>query len=234
MSNVVAKVRLVEGHVGFYDDLSGVSLNWSHPVANVYLGSDLTRLRKAVKHRKIRVIEGSLGTSKTFKQVLMEAKSRRTGIALETLMGHTPLAQEPTEVIDSDDELHKEEPVETIEADAPKTVLKSAPKKPAPVEEVEEEAHDVAAEPEEEVAQLVTTPKSVRSLKVGASKKITVDPIASGVTVIEGAEFVTAELADDGASFTLVGIAPGNAKVEVTPGVKMCEGTVLSVTVVEA
>ncbi len=231
MASIVARIRLAEGQSGFYDELSGVVLNWNHPVADVKLGSDLSRLRKALKHHKIKLIEGSLGTSKTFKQILMEAKSRRTGIDLKTLMGKTPLAEEPTEVIDSDDELHKDTPVETIEADVPKVaeeIETPAPKSASVVETVAEEI------PEPEVQQLVTTPKSVRSLKVGATKKVTVDPIASDVQVVEGSEFVTAELADDGASFTLTGVAPGTAKIAVTPGAKMCDGTTLSVTVVEA
>lgn len=232
MASIVARIRLAEGQSGFYDELSGVILNWNHPVANVRLGSDLSRLRKALKHHKIKLIEGSLGTSKTFKQILMEAKSRRTGIDLKTLMGKTPLAEEPTEVIDSDDELHNDTPVETIDADVPKVaeeVETPAPKSASVVE-------TVAAEeaPEPEVQQLVTTPKSVRSLKVGAIKKVTVDPIASDVQVVEGSEFVTAELAGDGMSFTLTGVAPGTAKIAVTPGAKMCDGATLSVTVVEA
>lgn len=235
MASIVARIRLAEGQTGFYDELSGVMLNWNHPVASIHLGTNLTHLRKALKHHKIKLLEGSLGTSRTFKQVLMEAKSRRTGIALETLMGNTPLAQEPTEVIDSDDDIHKDTPAETIEADVPK-VAEEVKEEPAmedvPVAEEEPTREAVADEPE--VQQLATTPKSVRSLKVGATKEITLSHTASSAVVTEGAEFVTAELAQDGMSITLTGVAPGNAVVTITPGVKMCDGATLSVKVVEA
>lgn len=248
MASIVARVRLVEGQTGFYDELSGVTLNWNRPVANVYLGANLTHLRRALKNHKIKVIEGSLGTSKTFKQILMEGKSRRTGIDLKTLMGNTPLAKEPTDVIDSDDTIHNETPVETIDAAAPTLASTPSPKSaPAPVITGQEPETIQADEPEKtpelfedepepalEMQQIELTPKSVRSFKVGSTKTISLNLMASGVTVVEGEEFVTAELAKDGMSFTILGIAPGSAVIEVQPGIKMCEGATLSLKVVEA
>ncbi len=99
MANVIAQVKLAPGETGFFDSEAKIYLNWSHPVADIFKGTPLKKLRKAVKDKKIVVVAGTLGQSKTFKQILMEAKSKRTGIPLEKLMGNTPLAFEPTEVI---------------------------------------------------------------------------------------------------------------------------------------
>ncbi len=116
MANVIARVKLAPGEAGFFDREANVYLNWEHPVADVVKGVPLKKLRRAVKDKKIVVVAGTLGQSKTFKQILMEAKSKRTGIPLEELMGDTPLAFEPTEVI-SDIPGEKVPPV-----DAPKPV----------------------------------------------------------------------------------------------------------------
>jgi hypothetical protein len=99
MANVIARVKLAPGETGFFDREANVYLNWGHPVADVIKGAPLKKLRRAVKDKKIVVVAGTLGQGKTFKQILMEAKSKRTGIPLEELMGNTPLAFEPTEVI---------------------------------------------------------------------------------------------------------------------------------------
>ena len=119
MANVIARVKLAPGETGFFDSQANIYLNWNHPVGNVIKGADLKGLRAAVRDKKIIVIEGTLGQKKTFKQILMEAKSKRTGIPLEQLMGDTPLAFEPTEII-SDIQGEDLKPVEEL---PPKEVL---------------------------------------------------------------------------------------------------------------
>ena len=192
MANVIARVKLAPGETGFFDSSTNTYLNWSHPVADIELGSDLKSLRAAVKAKKITVIEGSLGQKKTFKQVLMEAKSKRTGQPLEELMGDTPLAFEPTEIIGSDNkadgkvavtkttldikpdkELVEQAVTESkVATETAKKTVKAADTKVEEDKKVEEASavepvEDKAKEPEEKAA-----PKKKTTSKKKSTKKV--------------------------------------------------------------
>jgi len=186
MANVIARVKLAPGETGFFDSSTNTYLNWSHPVADIELGSDLKSLRAAVKAKKISVIEGSLGQKKTFKQVLMEAKSKRTGQPLEELMGDTPSAFEPTEIIGSDNKTDGKAAVTKTTLDikpdkelveqavteskvAAETVKKTVKAADTKVEEASaaEPVEDKAKEPEEKAA-----PKKKTTSKKKSTKKV--------------------------------------------------------------
>lgn len=60
VNNVIAKVQLVKGHLGYYDELSGIYLTHANPIAEIKAGTNCSVLRASAKEGKIRVIEGTL------------------------------------------------------------------------------------------------------------------------------------------------------------------------------
>ena len=243
MANIVARIKLAPGENGYYDEKTDIYLNWAHPEADVPEGKDLSNLRRSVKYRRIVVTEGSLGYNKGFKQVLMEAKAKRTGLSLKDLMGTTPIVKEDgsleteeTEVIDSTDTIQK--PTTTIEVTAEEPAKKETkveePKVEAAfvkkdlaaekkVEAIEEEA---VVEPEAE--PFTTTPKSFRSLKVGGTKDITANKTITKVTV---SDEKVATAVFDGTTVTVEGVKAGNVDITIEAGK---ESVVVSGVVVDA
>jgi len=86
MANVVARIRLANGETGYYDDKSGIFLNWSHPEADVTDDMDLSGLRVSRRYHRIKVLSGSLGKPKSFKHILAEAKAKRLGVPVEHIL----------------------------------------------------------------------------------------------------------------------------------------------------
>lgn len=214
---IIARIKLAQGETGYYDEKTGIYLNWRNPIADVKLGSDLSGLRRSVKHRRIHVIEGTLGTQKTFKQILLEKKAARTGIPLEKLMGHTPLAVEPTEAdaLDKKAEAPKTEPAAEPAAPAADPVAEN--KAAAPANEKAKAAMEaLAADAVEEdgadetVADMTVKPGSIKKLKVGATREITSSvEIASAESSDEAIATVTFE----GTKATVTGVAAGDAVI---------------------
>lgn len=132
MADIVATIRLADGETGYYDEKSDIYLNWKHPVKDILKGTDCSGLRTSARFGRIKVIAGSLGQDKSFKQVLMEAKSKRTGIPLKKLMGKSPIVTntEPQEIINkpvkSDDTPVSEIPVDKPAASPKRTSAKKA------------------------------------------------------------------------------------------------------------
>lgn len=251
MANIVARIKLAPGENGYYDEKTDIYLNWVHPEADVPEGKDLSNLRRSVKYRRIIVTEGSLGYNKRFKQVLMEAKAKRTGLPLKDLMGTTPIVKEDgsleteeTEIIDSTDTIQKptttievtaEEPAkEETKVEEPKVEAASAKKAPVAEEKVESIKEETAVEPEEkpkeepEAEPLTTTPKSFRSLKVGGTKDITANKTITKVTV---SDEKVATAVFDGMTVTVEGVKAGNVDITIEAGK---ESVVVSGVVVDA
>ena len=247
MANIVARIKLAPGENGYYDEKTDIYLNWAHPEADVPEGKDLSNLRRSVKYRRIVVTEGSLGYNKGFKQVLMEAKAKRTGLSLKDLMGTTPIVKEDgsleteeTEVIDSTDTIQK--PTTTIEVTAEepakeetkveemKVEAASAKKAPAAEEKAEAIEEEAVVEPEEKpkAEPLTTTPKSFRSLKVGGTKDITANKTITKVTV---SDEKVATAVFDGMTVTVEGVKAGNVDITIEAGK---ESVVVSGVVVDA
>lgn len=221
---IIARIKLAQGETGYYDEKTGIYLNWRSPVADVKLGADLSGLRRSVKHHRIQVIEGTLGTQKTFKQILLEKKAARTGIPLEKLMGKTPLAVEPTEAdaIDKKIEADKEETKKVVEevaaemnvtpaGPAVKAAMEELAKEEAPAEDAPvEEAPAEVDEAEETVGNMTVKPGSIKKLKAGASREVTSTvEIASAESSDEAVATVTFE----GTKATIVGVAAGDAVI---------------------
>ena len=253
MASIIARIKLNPGETGYYDEKTNIYLNWKHPVADVPLGADVSDLRRSVKAHRISIVAGSLGRAKTFKQVLMEAKSKRTGEPLDKLMGDTPLAEEPTKLIDATDDTKTVKTTETIVADVESKVVidKQEDKQPAMTEakkatettettkdtkEVTEEAKDnvvdkkadKTAKEKETAEPLTTTPGSFRSLKVGTTKDI-----ATSKTVTD-AEVSNKKLADvvfDDKTVTIEAKKAGKVDVTIKSG---DESVVVSGTIVDA
>lgn len=251
MANIVARIKLAPGENGYYDEKTDIYLNWAHPEADVPEGKDLSNLRRSVKYRRIVVTEGSLGYNKGFKQVLMEAKAKRTGLPLKDLMGTTPIVKEDgsleteeTKVIDSTDTIQKptttievtaEEPAkEETKVEEPKVEAASAKKAPTAEKKVEAIKEETAAEPEveseaeQEVEPLTTTPKSFRSLKVGGTKDITANKAITKVTV---SDEKVATAVFDGMTVTVEGVKAGNVDITIEAGK---ESVIVSGVVVDA
>lgn len=243
MANIVARIKLAPGENGYYDEKTDIYLNWVHPEADVPEGKDLSNLRRSVKYRRIVVTEGSLGYNKGFKQVLMEAKAKRTGLPLKDLMGTTPIVKEDgsleteeTEVIDSTDTIQKptttievtaEEPAkEETKVEEPKVEAASAKKAIAADKKVEAIKEETIADSEEE--PLTTTPKSFRSLKVGGTKDITANKTITKVTV---SDEKVATAVFDGMTVTVEGVKAGNVDITIEAGK---ESVVVSGVVVDA
>ena len=243
MANIVARIKLAPGENGYYDEKTDIYLNWAHPEADVPEGKDLSNLRRSVKYRRIVVTEGSLGYNKGFKQVLMEAKAKRTGLSLKDLMGTTPIVKEDgsleteeTEVIDSTDTIQK--PTTTIEVTAEEPAKEETKVKETKVEaasvkkdiaaekKVEAIKEESAVDPEEE--PLTTTPKSFRSLKVGGTKDIAANKTITKVTV---SDEKVATAVFDGMTVTVEGMKAGNVDITIEAGK---ESVVVSGVVVDA
>ena len=254
MASIIARIKLNPGETGYYDEKTNIYLNWKHPVADVPLGADVSDLRRSVKAHRISIIAGSLGRAKTFKQVLMEAKSKRTGEPLDKLMGDTPLAEEPIKLIDATDDTKTVKTTETIVADVESKLVvkdKQEDKQPAMTEakeitettkttkdtkEVTEEAKDnvvdkktdKAVKEKEAAEPLTTTPGSFRSLKVGTTKDITTSK------TVTGAEVSNKKLADvvfDDKTVTIEAKKAGKVDVTIKSG---DESVVVSGTIVDA
>ena len=71
MSNkqLIAKIKLALGQIGFYDETSGVYLTQQNPSANIYAGTNCIRLSEAIKENKLILVEGTLVPSRV-KQIL--------------------------------------------------------------------------------------------------------------------------------------------------------------------
>lgn len=134
MENIIAKVRIAPGEIGYYDEVSGVHLNQSNPVAEIKAGTNCSVLRRSVKCRRLILLEGSLGRPRTLFEILHPSKSHQEMVV-------TPVKEEPK--VDT----RKVSVLEvTKDEKAAKDVEESKVKVSAAKEEVVEEAAEKVAE----------------------------------------------------------------------------------------
>lgn len=226
MADIVAKIQLAYGERSYFDELSDTYLNTEHPVKNIYKGTNCTNLRRAVKARHINLIAGSLGTPKTFKEIVMTAKANRTGEDLQTLMGNTPLHKEPEDVIGTDDVLLQslsdtgENPT-GLPNDNPPLMMSSMFVEPEPENDpqnnvIEPEVPETPEEPTEEPKEALSAkPASIRTLKIGASRDIefnyNVTAVLSG-----NEEIATAVIKSNIMKVSVTGITAGETEILVS------------------
>ena len=134
MENIIAKVRIAPGEIGYYDEVSGVHLNQSNPIAEIKAGTNCSVLRRSVKCRRLILLEGSLGRPRTLFEILHPSKSHQEMVI-------TPVKEEPK--VDT----RKVSVLEvTKDEKAAKDVEESKVKVSAAKEEVVEEAAEKVAE----------------------------------------------------------------------------------------
>lgn len=63
--NILGIVRLSQGEVGYYDDITRTHLTIASPEATVFEGMNTTNLKRAVKSGRIKLVSGSLESETT-------------------------------------------------------------------------------------------------------------------------------------------------------------------------
>lgn len=116
MANVIAKIRLAHGETGYYDDKTGICLNWSHPDAVVTDDMNVNDLRCSARCGRILVVDGTLGKPKSFKDILLEAKEKRFGKKVFKVKEDAPAPKE--EVKPAPVQKAEEKPAEPSAAEA--------------------------------------------------------------------------------------------------------------------
>ena len=123
MSNkqLIAKIKLALGQIGFYDETSGVYLTQQNPSANIYAGTNCIKLSEAVKENKLILVEGTLVPSRVKQILKIKQEILRADKAI-TEEENTPIIpQSDVEDNTNEDvaELNSEPSTETIESSEP-------------------------------------------------------------------------------------------------------------------
>ena len=136
--NIIATIRLCQGRVGFYDELSRIHLSIGAPTAHVYSGTNCARLRRAVRDGVITLIDGTLGADvPPFKVVEVNGKFKLASNA-EAENKPVVIEEEAKEEVPAPvkEETAKEEAVEEKQEEVKEEVKEETPAPEA--EEVEE------------------------------------------------------------------------------------------------
>lgn len=172
--DIMATIKLAQGRVGFYDELSRIHLTLGAPTAYVYSGTNCARLRRAVRDGVIRLVDGTLGNPVPPLKIVKVNGKLKLASNLEAEM--KPVFKEAKAEVE---EAKVEAPAEEVKEEAPVEAKKEAPvKEEAPaVEEApaaEEVKEEVAAEEVKEEAQEEAVkeekPKKTRAKKAAAKK----------------------------------------------------------------
>ena len=146
--NVIARIKLNLGQVGYFDDLTQIYLTRQNPYADVIAGMNCTTLVNAVKAGKICVVEGSIHQNsivkKLFKlpqtvvsapvEVQQEAPAKAVEevvVAKETTIdepvtGEAPVAKEVITPVAEEAEAPAKEEVPVVEETVKSTLVLSA------------------------------------------------------------------------------------------------------------
>lgn len=145
MSNVIGRVRLSKGRVGYFDELTRIHLTISRPEAPVYAGMNTANLKRAVRGGVLRLVAGSLELeqAKVVKDVHTTEATKAATEKVEEVV--TPVAPAKEEV---QAEAKKE-------AEAKETKTEEAKAEEVKAEEVK--AEEVVEEKATEEAETKTT-----------------------------------------------------------------------------
>ena len=122
--NVIARVKLNIGQVGYFDDLTQIYLTRQNPYADVVAGMNCTTLVNAVKAGKICVVEGSIHQNsivkKLFKlpQTVVSAPAEVQQVAPAKVVEEAPIEKEAVAEPVAEEALVVEEPIVEVEAPA--------------------------------------------------------------------------------------------------------------------
>lgn len=144
MKEIIATIRLAGGQVGFYDQLTGIYLTQTQPVAHLYAGMNLNQIRKSLKSKRIYLVSGSIDNSslpimkKIEKKTEIEIKSKEKKADKPAEPILAPIQEPVVEV----EETAAEEKIEAIVEEAPVEVeqetIHSRRKKRKAAEKMEE------------------------------------------------------------------------------------------------
>ena len=122
---IIAKIKLANGQVGYYDDYSKIYLTPSRPEAFITSGTNLYQIKKSIKSGRLKLVEGSL----------TEPPARYEVTVQETVANETPVVttKKVEEAAKNVEEAEKSTPAETsvsenTEKDK-KTAVASKPKR---------------------------------------------------------------------------------------------------------
>lgn len=157
MSQVIGRVRLSKGRVGYFDELTRIHLTISRPEAPVYAGMNTANLKRAVRGGVLRLVAGSLELEQT--KVVKDIHTTEA----------TKAAIEKVEEVVVPVAPAKEE----AKAEAKAEVKEEAKAEEVKAEEVEadEKAKEVSEEAKTEEAEEKAEAKTTRKRKTAASKE---------------------------------------------------------------
>ena len=122
--NVIARVKLNIGQVGYFDDLTQIYLTRQNPYADVVAGMNCTTLVNAVKAGKICVVEGSIHQNsivkKLFKlsQAVVSAPAEVQQVAPAKVVEEAPIEKEAAAEPVAEEAPVVEGPIVEVEAPA--------------------------------------------------------------------------------------------------------------------
>lgn len=113
---VIGKVKLARGEVAFYDEASKIHLTLSNPVAEIYDFTNTAAIKRAIKYRRLVLIEGTLSVDTEIRKI-----DRSNKINVEVYEKPVKKAKEqPIKV--------KEEPKIEVKEEALEEVIEVLPK----------------------------------------------------------------------------------------------------------
>lgn len=146
MTNVIATVRLAQGRVGFFDELTRIHLTISRPEAYITSNMNTANIKRAVHQKTLRLVSGSLEPEVASvveltngKPVVKEeaVKAPKVVVPQEVVETTAPVAEEVVEAVEEVKEVEAKEAEEVVEKPAKKAPAKK--KKAEPKEEVKPE-----------------------------------------------------------------------------------------------
>lgn len=97
--NVIARIKLTAGQIGYFDDLTQIYLTHQNPVADVLAGMNCTTLVNAVRDGKICVIEGSITQNSRVKRLF---KLPQITVSAENAVVNDSTEKEIQEVVEGE------------------------------------------------------------------------------------------------------------------------------------
>lgn len=219
LENVIATLKLAPGEIGYFDEVSNTHLTQKNPIKQVVAGTNCSVLRRSVKCGRLILLIGSLGKPRTLKEILYCGKK---GVTIKPAI---PTIARPITTIDVTPNKESEAELAAKLTEAQKVDEQEV----KAVQETETEApvaNEMAAAQEVELKTITSTPGSVRALKVGDIRNLSVD--------VDGAIFKSTDekIATVDASGIVNGVMVGQTVITISA--KDCADTTVSVTVVEA
>ena len=96
MREIIAKIKLMPGQVGFFDPLTNIHLTITSPVGYIYHGMNTSGIKRSVNSKRIEVIEGSLNPEEIQKVIekTQVVKKAETEVKVEKKV--EPISETPT------------------------------------------------------------------------------------------------------------------------------------------